>query len=165
MLSALTKLPLPLPSLHHVLLGLLVAACGSSAAARELQEDASPRTYATAASMGSDDIDTTPGMLGTDSPSMRPSAVRLMLTAPSVPEPSYPFLGACAGCVALLHRRRRPVPVNFAPARIDLSGLSLERLSSQCSTRAPLARQPVDSHRLIARPTSGRATLRPVKAA
>ncbi|HAT20330.1 MAG TPA: hypothetical protein DCS85_09270 [Verrucomicrobiales bacterium] len=100
----------------------------------------------------------------TEGESVEQHSADLILTSMPVPEPSYPFLGACAGCVVLLHRRR-PMSGNFRPARVSLSGLPLERISSQCSARAPLSRQPVASHRLIARRSTGRASLRPLRVA
>ena len=182
MLSALTKLPLPLPPLHHALLGLLVAACGFSASAREFQGDGVPFPCLTntSAEAGGIDIQEAPDATpvrhlpdgnivitltwcGTDGDLVKQHAANLVLTSPPVPEPSYSFLGACAGCIVLLHRRR-PGPGNPMPARTDLSRLPLERISSQCSARAPLARRLVDSHRLIARPSTGRAALRPLRA-
>ena len=153
MLFALTKLPLPLPPLHHALLGLLVAACGFSASARELRGDGLPFTCLTTTGTKASGINIQES----------PGTADLIPASPPIPEPSYPFLGGCAGCIVLLHRRRSG-PGNLVPARTDLSGLSLECISSQCSARAPLARRPVDSHRLIARPTSGRAALRPLRA-
>ena len=183
MLSALTKLPLPLPPL----LGLLVAMIGFSASAREPRGDVTPlpensRAFPCLVRPDMDGIAIeealdTPRMHqlpdgtiiitlnwnDTEGESVEPHSADLVLTSMPVPEPSYPFLGACAGCVVLLHRRR-PTPGNFRPAPLSLSGLPLERISSQCSARAPLARRLVDSHRLIARPSTGRASLRPLRA-
>ena len=181
MLSALTKLPLPLPPLHHALLGLLVAACGFSASARELQGDELPSLVNASAEAGGIDIQEAPGVapirhlpdgaiviplrwLDTNGDLVRARTTDLVLTPLPVPEPSYPFLGSCAGCVLLLHRRRSG-PTNLVPTRVSLSRLPLERISSQCSARAPLARQPADSHRLVARSATGRASLRPLRAA
>lgn len=184
MLSALTKLPLPLPPL----LGLLVAMIGFSASAREPRGDVTPlpensRAFPCLVRPDMDGIAIeealdTPRMRqlpdgtiiitlnwnDTEGESVEPHSADLVLTSMPVPEPSYPFLGACAGCVALLHRRR-PTPGNFGPAPLSLSGLPLERISSQCSARAPRSRQPAGSHRLIARRSTGRASLRPLRVA
>lgn len=184
MLSALTKLPLPLPPL----LGLLVATIGFSASAREPRGDVTPLPenspsfpclvhpdvdgIATEEALDAPRIHQLPdgtiiitlNWSDTEGESVEQHSADLILTSMPVPEPSYPFLGACAGCVVLLHRRR-PMSGNFRPARVSLSGLPLERISSQCSARAPLSRQPVASHRLIARRSTGRASLRPLRVA
>ena len=184
MLSALTKLPLPLPPL----LGLLVATIGFCASARELRGDVTPLPENSGAftCLVHPDRDGIVTEEPLDTPRMRQlpngtiiitlnwkdnegesvdqHSADLVLTSMPVPEPSYPFLGACAGCVALLHRRR-PTPGNFGPAPLSLSGLPLENISSQCSARAPRSRQPVGSHRLIARRSTGRASLRPLRVA
>ncbi|MFP6884718.1 MAG: hypothetical protein VCA40_09800 [Roseibacillus sp.] len=184
MLSALSKLPLPLPPL----LGLLVATIGFSASAREPRGDVTPLPenspsfpclvhpdvdgIATEEALDAPRIHQLPdgtiiitlNWSDTEGESVEQHSADLILTSMPVPEPSYPFLGACAGCVVLLHRRR-PMSGNFRPARVSLSGLPLERISSQCSARAPLSRQPVASHRLIARRSTGRASLRPLRVA
>ncbi|HJM65852.1 MAG: hypothetical protein QF405_06310 [Roseibacillus sp.] len=184
MLSALTKLPLPLPPL----LGLLVATIVFSASARESLGDVTPlpENSPSITCLARPDMDgiateetqhipqmhqlpdgtiiITLNWNDNEGESVEPHSADLVLTSMPVPEPSYPFLGACAGCVVLLHRRRS-MPGDFRPARISLSGLPLERISSQCSARAPLSRQPVGSHRLIARRSTGRASLRPLRIA
>ena len=184
MLSALTKLPLPLPPL----LGLLVATIGFSASAREPRGDVTPPPenspsfpclvhpdvdgIATEEALDAPRIHQLPdgtiiitlNWSDTEGESVEQHSADLILTSMPVPEPSYPFLGACAGCVVLLHRRR-PMSGNFRPARVSLSGLPLERISSQCSARAPRSRQPAGSHRLIARRSTGRASLRPLRVA
>ncbi|MBJ05809.1 MAG: hypothetical protein CMO40_01655 [Verrucomicrobiaceae bacterium] len=84
----------------------------------------------------------------------------LFLSAPPVPEPSYPFLGACASCVVLLHRRRT-LPRNLHPVRVPLDRIPLEHLTSQCSAVAPGDRQNHLSYRYLSRRLSGRSFLRP----
>ncbi|MDG2487029.1 MAG: hypothetical protein P8M65_04915 [Roseibacillus sp.] len=85
------------------------------------------------------------------------------LTTPgTVPEPGYSLLGACIGCVLLLHRRRnRGLMVDRLPQR------GREQRIPKCSSnpnRAPFRRRNANSHRLIDTPNTGRAALRPLRA-
>ena len=92
-------------------------------------------------------------------------SANLVLSAPPVPEPAYPFLGACASCVVLL-RRRRMHPGTLRSARVNLATIPLERFTSQCSAVSPPSRLPRPSHRHISRrPPSGRTAMRPRVAA
>lgn len=182
MFASLTNHSLSLPSLHRAVPGLLVAAIGLFVPAQEARGAdsppanpgpmaayfAGPGVADTNLAIGADDAlapkilqlpdGTTIMTISWDTnngDSIDRHSADLVLTAIPVPEPSYPFLGACAGCVVLLHRRRTK-PSKLRPARVKLSGdLGLERLSSQCSARAPQNRVQ-GSRRLIARRTSGR---------
>ena len=186
MMTSLTKLPyLSLPALRRVVLGLLGAAIGLSAPAQETRggqphEEDSLAYYAGpgVADMSSHSS-TAPQIRhradgatimtlnweSIDGENVERRSADLILTSAPVPEPTYPFLGACAGCVVLLHRRRAK-PSKLRPARVNLSGTAgIERLRSQCSTRAPETRATPASHRLLARRTPGRSSQRAVRAA
>ena len=147
-LTPLTQLPLALPPLRHLLLGLLLAVSGFSASASE------PREYSGLPARDTQSLQPS-GTIpeGQDSPTLSPTG--------SVPEPAYCLLGACAGCIVLLHRRRSgPGNLRSAPS----SALPSGRTVKSHSNRAPVHRRPVDSHRLIGKCSTGRASLRPLRA-
>lgn len=81
----------------------------------------------------------------------------LVLTARPIPEPTPVFLGACAGCVFLLYRRRA-MPSKLRPARVNLSVSATRRASrlasaeSQRSARAPRERRAPRQHRPVSGP-------------
>ena len=185
MFSFLTSLPLP--PLRYALLGLLLVTTGWSAQSGGPRKDLadSTRTKSPPAFPDPDQVspdESPPATQEQPGPRIRKLAdgttlmtitwdtvvgdavtqhsAELVFTTPPVPEPSYPFLSACAGCVVLLHRRRTQ-PGKLPPARVDLANLPLERLTSQCSAVAPRRRRPGPPHRLVARRMSGHAGLRP----
>ena len=80
----------------------------------------------------------------------------------AVPEPSYSLLGACLGCALLLHRRRSGDLV--AGSRADREPQRMIRNVSSAPTRPPRLRRKAASRRLIDTPTTGRASLRPLRA-
>ena len=146
-LTPLTHLPLALPPLRHLLLGLLLAVSGFSASAWESRDYSGLPARDTQSLQPSGTIPE-----GQDSATLSPTG--------SVPEPAYCLLGACAGCIVLLHRRRSG-PGNLRPA--PSTALPSGRTVMSHSTRAPLHRRPVDSHRLIGKSSTGRAALRPLR--
>ena len=192
MLSSLTNLPLP--PLRHALLGLLVAVTGLSAPAQGPQApiiaEALPSMEApdrplAAYFAGPHLTDVTPSLApppprfqktpdGTtvvtiqwdtnDGESIARHSTDLFLAMPVVPEPSPFFLGACAGCIVLLHRRRAQ-PSNLRPARAILSAsarLSRSRLTPITrihTARAPQERLTLPEHRLTSRRTAQPALL------
>ncbi|MBB81647.1 MAG: hypothetical protein CMN02_11780 [Roseibacillus sp.] len=79
-----------------------------------------------------------------------------------VPEPGYSLLGACISCVLLLHRRRS-ADLTTVPRTSCEPHRGLRKLSSG-PTRAPLLRRKAATGRLIGTLTSGRASLRPLRA-
>lgn len=190
LLSSLTNLPLP--PLRHAVLGLLVAVTGLSAPAqgpqapiiaealptmeapdRPLAADfAGPRVTDASSSRTPPPprFQKTPD--GTtvvtiqwdtnDGESIERHTTDLYLAAPIVPEPSPLFLGACAGCIALLHRRRAQ-PSNLRPARAILSAPVSARIRPRLprsrpapatrihASRAPRQRLALPGHRLTSR--------------
>lgn len=93
-----------------------------------------------------------------DGESVARHSADLVLTASPIPEPTPVFLGACAGCVFLLYRRRA-MPSKLRPARVNLSASvsatrrasRLASAESQRSARAPRERRAPRQHR----PASG----------
>lgn len=92
-----------------------------------------------------------------DGESIERHSTDLVLAAPAVPEPSPVFLGACAGCIVLLHRRRVQ-PSNYRHARVNLSAsgaaeVRARRLAPSIesrSARAPQERMAPRRRRLVA---------------
>jgi hypothetical protein len=198
LLSSLTNLPLP--PLRHAVLGLLVAMTCLSAPAQGPQApiiaEALPAMEATdrplaAYFAGAHLADVTPSLTppppcfqktpdGTtvvtiqwdtnDGESIERHSTDLFLATPVVPEPSPLFLGACAGCIVLLHRRRAQ-PSNLRPARAILSvsvsarprprpsRSRLAPISRIHVARAPQERLTLPEHRLTSRRTAQPALL------
>lgn len=93
-----------------------------------------------------------------DGESVARHSADLVLTTSPIPEPTPVFLGACAGCVFLLYRRRA-MPSKLRAARVNLSASvsatrrasRLASAESQRSARAPRERRAPRQHR----PASG----------
>ena len=162
-MSSLTNLPLP--SLRPAVLGLLVAVSGISAPAQEPQApfpslESLPTPFSLPAPTFQHHSDGTTVVTirwdTNDGESVARHSADLVLTARPIPEPTPVFLGACAGCVFLLYRRRA-MPSKLRPARVNLSVSATRRASrlasakSQRSARAPRERRAPRQHR----PASG----------
>ena len=154
-MSSLTNLPLP--SLRPAVLGLLVAVSGISALAQEPRAIAPFSPPAPTFQHQSDGTTVVTIRWDTnDGESVARHSADLILTGHPIPEPTPVFLGACAGCVFLLYRRRA-LPSKLRPARVNLSVSATRRASrlasaeSQRSARAPRERRAPRQHR----PASG----------